>query len=80
MPNPFYESSFRQPNYIQDLYKAISQSKNPYQTFITLAGNNPQLQPIVNVIKSGGNPQAIFNDMCKQRGVNPEEFLKSITG
>ena len=79
MPNPFYESTIKNSP-IQEMYRAISQSNNPYETFIRLAGNNPQLQPIVNAIKSGGNPQVIFNEMCRQRGIDPQQFIKSITG
>ena len=62
------------------MYRALSQSNNPYDLFVRLAGNNPQLQPIVKAIKNGGNPQQVYNEICNQKGINPDEFLKNITG
>jgi hypothetical protein len=47
--------------------------------FNRLASNNPNLQPIVNMIYKGVSPQQIFNNICQQKGINPQEFLKQIT-
>ena len=82
MPNPFnvMKSVFPDLSNIKNVYKAMSQSQNPYEMFLKLAGNNPQLQPIVQAMQNGGNPQQIFNQICQQRGINPNEFIKSITG
>lgn len=82
MPNPFNIMNSVLPNLnnIKNVYKAMSQSQNPYQMFLNIAGNNPQMQPIVQAMQNGGNPQAIFNQMCQQRGINPNDFIKSITG
>lgn len=65
---------------IRNLYQMIMNSGNPMQTFQQLASNNPNMQPILNMLRQGGNPQQIFNSLCQQRGINPSEFLKSITG
>ena len=82
MPNPFnvINSVFPNLNNIKNIYQAMSQSQNPYQMFMNLAGDNPNMQPIVNALQNGGNPQMIFNQMCQQRGINPNDFIKSITG
>ena len=77
MANPFYSAS---SNYIKDIYNAMRQSRDPMQMFMRLAGNNPQMQPIINAMQNGMNPQQIFNNMCQQRGINPRQFLKNITG
>lgn len=77
MANPFYSAS---SNYIKDIYNAMRQSRDPMQMFMRLAGNNPQMQPIINAMQNGMNPQQIFNNMCQQRGINPQQFLKTITG
>ena len=78
MPNPF--NTVNTPsNYIKDIYKAVAQSNNPMQMFMNIAGNNPQMQPIINALRRGTNPKQIFDEMCQQRGVNPQEFLNSIT-
>lgn len=65
---------------IRNMYQMLTQSKNPMQTFQQLAYKNPQLQPIMKMLNRGANPQQIFTDMCRQRGINPQEFLKNITG
>ena len=82
MPNPFNigGSTPNFTNNLKNIYQAMSQSANPYQMFLNLAGNNPQMQPIIKAMQSGGNPQQIFNQMCRQRGINPNEFIKQITG
>lgn len=85
MPNPFNMNNNFNPymnnnNEFRNLYRAMCQSNNPYQMFMNLAGNNPNMQPIINAMQNGINPQQIFNTMCQQRGINPNQFLKSITG
>ncbi len=82
MPNPFnvIKSVLPNINNIKNVYKAMSQSQNPYQMFMNLAGNNPQMQPIIQAIQNGGNPQQIVNQLCQQRGINANEYIKSMTG
>jgi hypothetical protein len=65
---------------IRNAYQMIMQSRNPMQVFQQLARQNPSLQPALQMLQQGVNPQQIFNTMCQQRGINPTEFLKSITG
>lgn len=65
---------------LKQAYQIFSQSKNPFQAFQMMASRNPQLQPIMQMLQNGGNPQQIFNSICQQRGINPQEFLKQITG
>lgn len=84
MPNPFVpKPNYNLPsnmNQIQTLYHTLMNAKNPTQMFIQLAQQNPQLKPIADALKQGGNPQAIFKQMCEQRGINPDDFLKQIQG
>ena len=75
MPNPFNV----QHNPIKDMYKAVTQSNNPMQMFMNIAGNNPKMQPIIRALRQGTNPKQIFDEMCQQRGINPQEFLNNIT-
>lgn len=77
MPNPFYTQS--QFNSYKNIYNTLVNSKNPIQLFNTMAKNNPQLKPILDMLNKGISPQSIFNSMCEQRGINPQEFLKTIT-
>lgn len=85
MPNPFAQMnpinaySGNMGN-IRSMYQAIAGSKNPMQAFSRIAAQNPAMQPILNALRNGANPQQLFNTLCQQRGVNPQEFLRSITG
>ena len=80
MPNPFNVNNSNNNNMFRDLYQAIKQTNNPYDMFMRLAGQNPQMQPIIRAMQGGMNPQEIFNNMCRQRGINPQQFIKNITG
>lgn len=83
MANPFNlggSRPFPNINNMKSVYQAMSQAKNPYQMFMNLAANNPQMQPIVQAMQNGGNPQQIFTSMCQQRGIDPTDFIKKLTG
>jgi hypothetical protein len=36
------------------------------------------MKPIIEQIQSGANPEALFRELCKQRNINPDEFIKDI--
>ncbi|MBR3208861.1 MAG: hypothetical protein IKF82_01190 [Bacilli bacterium] len=79
MANPFNTQNTN-PNFqLQNMYKMLTQSKNPMQLFQQMAMNNPRMQPIVDMLRSN-SPETVFNTLCKQRGIDPQQFLKSITG
>ena len=87
MPNPFFDgnkfSNYPSNNKINDIrqaYKIFANSKNPIEVFNNMAQKNPQLQPIVSMLKNGNNPQQVFVDLCQQRGIDPNEFIKQFTG
>lgn len=81
MPNPFYSQyQTNQMSNYKNIYNMLINSNNPIQLFNTMALKNPQLKPISDMLNKGMNPQTIFNSMCEQRGINPQEFLKNITG
>lgn len=65
---------------IQNAYKALTTAKNPMQVFQQMAMNNPRLQPVLSMLNQGANPQQLFMNMCQQRGINPQQFLRNITG
>ena len=64
---------------IQNAYNILANARNPMQAFQQIVMNNPQLQPIMNMLRNGANPQQLFNSMCQQRGINPNDFIRSIT-
>ena len=63
----------------KNLYSAV-QSGNIGQIFQQMAMNNPQMQPVLQMMSSGVTPRQIFYEICQQRGINPDEFIKNITG
>ena len=65
---------------IQRLYQAIMGGGNPMQAFQRIASQNPQMQPILQALQGGANPQQLFASLCQQRGINPQEFMRQITG
>ena len=65
---------------IRNMYQTIMNSRNPMQMFENLARHNPNMQPILNALRNGASPQSVFESMCKQRGINPSDFLRSIQG
>lgn len=84
MPNPFYNqnnnsSSTQEPSQnMKDLYKMLTQSKNPMQIFTNIANNNPQMKPILNLLQNGYSPQQVFNMVCESRGINPQDFMSKL--
>lgn len=78
MSNPFSQQT--QPNNIQQAYQMFVNSKNPQQLFRTLAKQNPRFSAVLDMLNNGTDPQQIFYSLCQQRGINPQEFLKNITG
>lgn len=44
---------------------------------MTVLQQNPQMQQIMQMCQ-GQNPQAIFESMCKQMGVNPNDVLNAL--
>lgn len=79
MPNPFNTNNTN-PNFqLKNMYQMLMNSNNPMQLFQNMAAQNPKLQPIANMLKNN-SPQEVFNSLCRQRGIDPQQFLKSITG
>lgn len=81
MSNPFNQSiQYNNMSNIRNIYQMFNNAKNPTEVFQRLAKNNPSLKPIMDMLNNGGNPQQIFYNLCQQRGIDPQEFLKNITG
>lgn len=75
--NPFNQSNAINPNF-KSVYEALTKSSNPMQVLSSLAYANPSLQPIVNALNSGQNPQDLFYQLCSSRGVNPQDILNQL--
>lgn len=40
--------------------------------------SNPNLQSVMNLVKSGNNPRELFYTLAKQKGVDPESILSQL--
>ena len=80
MPNPFNTQNTNPNIQLQNIYKMLTQSNNPMQVFEKIASSNPNMRPILNMLRGGNSPEQVFNSLCNQRGINPQQFIKSITG
>ena len=76
MSNPLLQPNM---SHIKNLYNAMK-SGNPSQIFQMMANNNPSMKPIMDMLNKGADPRDLFYKLCNQRGINPEEFIKNITG
>jgi hypothetical protein len=61
-------------------YQMLTQSKNPTQLFYNIAKNNPNMKPALDLLQNGYSPQQVFEQMCKQRGLNPQDVLSKKQG
>lgn len=60
---------------MKSMYQAFQNAKNPMALFQQMAMRNPQMQPVLNMLKQGQNPNQIFENICKQKGINPQELM-----
>lgn len=84
MANPIFDMMKNQQfnnntNQLSQIYKMFS-SGNPTAIFSQIAQKNPQLQPVLQLLNKGVNPEQIARQMMAERGINPETFLKQIIG
>ena len=59
--------------------RQIMSLSNPQAMMNQMLMNNPNIQQALNFIKqAGNNPQTAFINLAKQKGVNPEDFMKEL--
>ena len=84
MPNPFNTRGVSPTpqmnmNNVKQIYNMLRYSNNPNQLINQMASQNPQLAQTLNLVKSNGNYEQVFRDMCKERGVNADDFINQLT-
>lgn len=67
-----------QEQMIMQLYNMCYNTKNPMQLLEQLEMQNPTLKSVTNLFKQGFNEEQVFIELCKRKGVNADNFLKSI--
>lgn len=66
--------AIQQAKQAMNMLKAVN---NPQQALMQVAQQNPQLNSIMQMI-GGRNPQEVFYEECKKKGVNPEDILSQL--
>lgn len=83
MGNPFYTGGSATMNginmqQIKQVYSMLRNSNNPDFIMNQMVQQHPQLAQTINLIKANGNYEQIFRDMCRQRGINADDFIRQI--
>lgn len=76
--NPANPMNSNRVGQMKSMYQAFQNTKNPMALFQQMAQSNPQLQPIMNMLRQGMNPNQLFNQVCQQRGINPQELINML--
>lgn len=50
-------------------------NQNPMQMLQTMAMQNPQLKPIIDMLNNGANPEQLVRQICQQRGIDVNQFM-----
>ena len=68
-----------QNNAIQKIIQMAKSGNNPQQLLNSLAGQNPQLNQVMQLVNSGKmTPKQIFMNMANQQGVNPNDIISML--
>lgn len=62
---------------IKNMMQMLNGVQNPQAALQMLAQKNPQMAQVMNLV-GGRNPQEVFYELCKQRGVNPDDILNQL--
>ena len=62
---------------IKNMMSMLQAAQNPQAALNMLAQKNPQFAQVMSLVQ-GRNPQEVFYEMCKQRGVNPDDILNQL--
>ena len=64
-----------------DLLRKFPNSSNPNELLNSLISNNPQMQNLMQVMRSSNmTPKQFFYNYAQQNGINPDDFLNSLKG
>lgn len=82
MSNPFYNQpvNFNGINMgqVKQIYNMLRYSNNPNQLLNQMLANNPQMANAINLIRNNGNYEQIFRNLCNERGINADEFIRQV--
>ncbi len=65
---------------MKNMLQMFRNSKNPVALFQQMAMQNPKMRPVLNMMNQGMSAQQIFENVCKQQGIDPNEFMNIFKG
>lgn len=77
MPNPFKQNAPANLAPIKNMIAMLNSAQNPQAVLQMLAQKNPQMAQVMQLV-GGRNPQEVFYEMCRQKGVNPDDILNQL--
>lgn len=77
MPNPFKQSTPGNIAPIKNMMQMLNGAQNPQAVLQMLAQKNPQMAQVMQLV-GGRNPQQVFYELCRQKGVNPDDILNQL--
>ena len=64
---------------LKQMMQMFKSASNPQLFVQNMMQSNPNATHIMQLIQAnGGDPKAAFYSLAKQRGINPEDFLKAL--
>lgn len=62
---------------LKNMMTMLNGAQNPQAALNMIAQQNPQMAQVMQLVQ-GRNPQEVFYEMCKQKGVNPDDILNQL--
>lgn len=64
--------------YIDQIKTLMNSGDDPTQLLAQAAMKNPQFQQVLQLLQNGGNPQVIFENLARQKGIDPNWLLNKL--
>lgn len=78
MPNPFKQSApVGNLAPLKNMLAMLNGAQNPQAVLQMLAQKNPQIAQVMQMVQ-GRDPQQVFYELCRQKGVNPDDILNQL--
>ena len=63
------------PDQARKMATLFKGARNPQALIANAINNNPKVKPLIDLIKNGADPEALFYAKAKEQGVDPESIL-----
>ena len=67
-----------QTNQVKQMMDMVRNARNPAEMLSRLASTNPQVNQVMKLVQSAGDPKKAFYDLARQKGVNPDDILNML--